>query len=113
MTTFPFAGRGRVVVIQDRATRSKEREWLPAPPRRVRRARCRRIRPLSPGRRRTGGRARRTRRAPARLRVETQLGFKMVKWVRAIEFVADYRHIGQGQGGWREDQQYYANAAGI
>ena len=28
--------------------------------------------------------------APARLRVETQLGFKMVKWVRAIEFVADY-----------------------
>jgi len=37
----------------------------------------------------------------------------MVKWVRAIEFVADYRHIGQGQGGWREDQQYYAHAAGI
>lgn len=51
--------------------------------------------------------------APVRLRVETQLGFKMVKWVRAIEFVADYRQIGQGQGGWREDQQYYANAAGI
>ena len=51
--------------------------------------------------------------APVRLRVETQLGFKMVKWVRAIEFVEDYHRIGQGQGGWREDQQFYANAAGI
>jgi thiosulfate reductase cytochrome b subunit len=51
--------------------------------------------------------------APVRLRIETQLGFKMVKWVRAIEFVDSYAAIGQGQGGWREDQQYYANAAGI
>ncbi len=51
--------------------------------------------------------------APVRVRIETQLGFKMVKWVRAIEFVEDYRDIGMGQGGWREDQQYYANAAGI
>jgi DMSO/TMAO reductase YedYZ molybdopterin-dependent catalytic subunit len=51
--------------------------------------------------------------APVRLRIESQLGFKMVKWVRAIEFVADVDAIGQGQGGWREDQQYYANAAGI
>jgi len=51
--------------------------------------------------------------APVRLRIESQLGYKMVKWVRAIEFVADINAIGQGQGGWREDQQYYANAAGI
>jgi DMSO/TMAO reductase YedYZ molybdopterin-dependent catalytic subunit/thiosulfate reductase cytochrome b subunit len=51
--------------------------------------------------------------APVRLRVETQLGFKMVKWIRAIDVVADYTQIGMGQGGWREDQQYYANAAGI
>lgn len=51
--------------------------------------------------------------APIRLRIETQLGFKMVKWVRAIEFVSDVRPIGDGMGGWREDQQYYANAAGI
>jgi DMSO/TMAO reductase YedYZ molybdopterin-dependent catalytic subunit len=51
--------------------------------------------------------------APVRLRVETLLGFKMVKWVKAIEFVADYTEIGQGQGGWREDQQFYATAAGI
>lgn len=51
--------------------------------------------------------------APVRLRIETQLGFKMVKWIRAIELVVDVDTIGQGQGGWREDQQYYANAAGI
>ena len=51
--------------------------------------------------------------APIRVRIETQLGFKMVKWIKAIEFVEDYRDIGMGQGGWREDQQYYANAAGI
>jgi DMSO/TMAO reductase YedYZ molybdopterin-dependent catalytic subunit/thiosulfate reductase cytochrome b subunit len=51
--------------------------------------------------------------APVRLRVETQLGFKMVKWIKAIEFVTDPTDIGMGMGGWREDQQYYANAAGI
>jgi DMSO/TMAO reductase YedYZ molybdopterin-dependent catalytic subunit len=51
--------------------------------------------------------------APVRLRLETQLGFKMVKWVVGIEFVTDVTDIGQGMGGWREDQQFYANAAGI
>lgn len=51
--------------------------------------------------------------APVRLRVETHLRFKMVKWITAIEFVEAIDDIGQGQGGWREDQQYYANAAGI
>jgi DMSO/TMAO reductase YedYZ molybdopterin-dependent catalytic subunit/thiosulfate reductase cytochrome b subunit len=51
--------------------------------------------------------------APVRLRIETQLGFKMVKWIKGIEFVPDVNDLGQGQGGWREDQQYYANAAGI
>ncbi len=51
--------------------------------------------------------------APLRLRVETQLGFKMTKWIAAIEFVESTDDIGMGMGGWREDQQYYANAAGI
>ncbi|MDN5760761.1 MAG: molybdopterin-dependent oxidoreductase [Microlunatus sp.] len=51
--------------------------------------------------------------APVRLRLETQLGFKMVKWIAAIEFVADITDIGMGMGGYREDQLYYANAAGI
>src|SRR5512140_3030070 len=45
--------------------------------------------------------------APLRLRVETQLGFTMVKYVCRLELVHDYRHIGAGQGGWREDHQYY------
>ena len=37
--------------------------------------------------------------APVRLRLETQLGFKMVKWITGIEFVADVTDIGQGHGG--------------
>ena len=51
--------------------------------------------------------------APLRLRVETQLGYKMVKWLKAIEFVEDYKHIGLGQGGNREDHRFYARRAGI
>ncbi len=51
--------------------------------------------------------------APCRLRVETQLGFKMVKFLRSIELVADYRAIGRGQGGFREDTQFYGPEAGI
>src|SRR5579863_5269783 len=51
--------------------------------------------------------------APLRLRVETQLGFKMVKWVHAIEFVADEQSVGLGMGGWREDYQFYDTRAGI
>lgn len=51
--------------------------------------------------------------APVRIRLETQLGYKMVKWVKAIEFVDDPTRIGMGQGGYREDQLFYANAPGI
>ncbi len=51
--------------------------------------------------------------APLRVRVETQLGFSMVKYVRRIEFVHDYENIGSGQGGWREDHQYFSQEAGI
>lgn len=49
--------------------------------------------------------------APLRLRVETKLGFKMVKWLKAIELVEDYRSVGEGQGGYREDCQYYGVGA--
>jgi DMSO/TMAO reductase YedYZ molybdopterin-dependent catalytic subunit len=45
--------------------------------------------------------------APLRLRVETQVGFKMVKWLRTIEFVASYSSYGEGQGGSREDIQNF------
>jgi sulfoxide reductase catalytic subunit YedY len=51
--------------------------------------------------------------APLRLRLEVQLGFKMVKWLRAIEFVQDYAHIGEGHGGWREDHAYYYQSVAI
>ena len=51
--------------------------------------------------------------SPLRLRVETQLGYKMVKWIKSIEFVSDYKNIGRGQGGHREDHMYYGTGAGI
>lgn len=51
--------------------------------------------------------------APLRLRVETLLGYKMVKYLRSIELVADYTHIGEGQGGFREDFQYYGKKAEV
>ena len=51
--------------------------------------------------------------SPLRLRVETQFGFKMVKWIQSIEFVSDYKNIGKGQGGHREDHMYYGRGAGI
>ncbi|HLH62774.1 MAG TPA: molybdopterin-dependent oxidoreductase [Ktedonobacteraceae bacterium] len=51
--------------------------------------------------------------APVRLRVETLLGYKMVKYLRSIELVEDYSHVGQGQGGFREDFQYYGRGAEI
>jgi hypothetical protein len=37
----------------------------------------------------------------------------MGKWLSSIELIADYNEIGMGQGGWREDQQYYTSFAGI
>ncbi len=51
--------------------------------------------------------------APLRLRVENQLGFKMVKWLRAIEFVENVRSVGQGQGGFAEDHEYFGELANI
>ena len=45
--------------------------------------------------------------APLRLRCENELGFKMVKWVDAIELVADFRDLGAGQGGYNEDHEFY------
>jgi DMSO/TMAO reductase YedYZ molybdopterin-dependent catalytic subunit len=45
--------------------------------------------------------------APLRLRCENELGFKMVKWVTSIEFVADFADLGAGQGGYNEDHEFY------
>ncbi len=47
--------------------------------------------------------------APLRLRNELELGFKQVKWIEAIEFVADFRTIGWGHGGYNEDHEYYGH----
>ncbi len=51
--------------------------------------------------------------APLRLRVENQLGYKQVKWIRAIEFVADIKQIGKGHGGKNEDDEYFDLIANI
>ncbi len=51
--------------------------------------------------------------APLRLRVENQLGFKMVKWIRAIEFVEDIESVGNGEGGFAEDYEYFGELANI
>jgi len=45
--------------------------------------------------------------APLRLRCENELGFKMVKWVAAIELVHDFADLGAGQGGYNEDHEFY------
>ncbi len=45
--------------------------------------------------------------APLRLRVENQLGYKMVKWIERIEFIASEKQLGEGQGGTNEDGEYF------
>lgn len=44
--------------------------------------------------------------APLRLRVETQLGYKMAKYIQRIEYVASTKEIGRGRGGYWEDRGY-------
>ncbi|MDP3659734.1 molybdopterin-dependent oxidoreductase [Phenylobacterium sp.] len=44
--------------------------------------------------------------APARLRVERQLGYKQAKYLMRIEAVADLAHISGGNGGFWEDRGY-------
>jgi sulfoxide reductase catalytic subunit YedY len=51
--------------------------------------------------------------APLRLRVENQLGFKMVKWIKAIEFVENVQMINKGEGGYAEDHEYFGELANI
>ena len=51
--------------------------------------------------------------APCRLRIETKTGYKMVKYLRAIEVVDTFATIGEGHGGYREDHQYYDKVAAM
>jgi DMSO/TMAO reductase YedYZ molybdopterin-dependent catalytic subunit len=45
--------------------------------------------------------------APLRLRVENQLGYKMIKWIERIEFIASEKLVGKGEGGSNEDEEYF------
>jgi len=45
--------------------------------------------------------------APLRLRNETQLGFKQVKWIKGVEFVAHFSEIGGGYGGYNQDHEFF------
>ena len=51
--------------------------------------------------------------APLRLRLENQLGFKMVKWLKSIEFVESFRTVGEGLGGSREENKHYEQSVPI
>ncbi len=51
--------------------------------------------------------------APLRLRLESQLGFKMAKWVRRLKLIESYDDIGAGHGNWRADYLYYSEFAPI
>ena len=44
--------------------------------------------------------------APLRLRVERQLGYKNTKYIHSIELVSSFASIGDGKGGYWEDQGY-------
>ena len=44
--------------------------------------------------------------APIRVRVERQLGYKMAKYIMRIELVESFASIGEGNGGYWEDQGY-------
>ena len=46
--------------------------------------------------------------APLRLRCENERGFKQVKWIEAIEFVDDFKHLGSGRGGYNEGHEFYS-----
>jgi len=45
--------------------------------------------------------------APLRLRNEIQLGFKLVKWIKGIEFVEHLSEVGGGHGGYNEDHEFF------
>lgn len=45
--------------------------------------------------------------APLRLRNEDQLGFKLVKWIKGIEFVESFSDVGGGLGGYNNDHEFF------
>lgn len=51
--------------------------------------------------------------APIRLRCERKLGYKMVKYIKSIEFVSEIKSIERGRGGYREDNVLFDWEASI
>ena len=51
--------------------------------------------------------------APLRLRCERKLGYKMVKYIKSIEFVDSLKNIERGRGGYREDNVMFDWEASI
>ncbi|MFO0920210.1 MAG: molybdopterin-dependent oxidoreductase [Candidatus Saccharimonadales bacterium] len=51
--------------------------------------------------------------APIRLRCEKKYGYKMAKYIKSIEFVESFEHIGKGRGGQREDNVFFDWEASI
>ena len=45
---------------------------------------------------------------PVRVRVESNHGYKHVKWVRSVRWIEDYKDYGDGRGGTREDSAMQA-----
>ena len=45
--------------------------------------------------------------APLRLRNEVQLGFKLVKWIKGVEFVEHFAEVGGGHGGYNNDHEFF------
>jgi methionine sulfoxide reductase catalytic subunit len=45
--------------------------------------------------------------APLRLRNEIQHGFKQVKWIGGIDFVADFSEVAGGHGGYNADHEFF------
>lgn len=45
--------------------------------------------------------------APLRLRNESQVGFKQVRWIGGIEFVRHFSEVGGGQGGYNHDHEFF------
>ncbi len=51
--------------------------------------------------------------APCRLRLETKVGYKMVKYLSHVDLVPSLAQVGLGHGGYREDHQFYDKVATI
>ena len=51
--------------------------------------------------------------APLRLRNEVQLGFKMVKWIKGVEFVEHFSEVGAGHGSYNSDHEFFGYSMSI